>query len=65
MTAVQLLGLLPVGALLGNELATLLIHRSLFTLNVDEHLAAEQAIHRVLGRVMPPYMIIAISVRPP
>ena len=60
MTIPQLFGLLPVGALMGNELATLLIHRSLFVLDVDEHLAAEQAIHRVLGRVMPPYMIVAI-----
>lgn len=60
MTAAQLLALLPVGALMGNELATLLIHRSLFALDVDEQLAAEQAIHRVLGRVMPPYMVVAI-----
>ncbi len=60
MTVLQLLGLLPVGSLLGNELATLLIHRSLFALDLDEHLAAEQAIHRVLGRVMPPYMVVAI-----
>lgn len=60
MTTTQLIGLLPVGALMGNELGTLLIHRALFALDTDEHLAAEQAIHRVLGRVMPPYMIVAI-----
>jgi hypothetical protein len=60
MTIPQLVGLLPIGALMGNELATLLIHRALFALDVDEHLAAEQAIHRVLGRVMPSYMIVAI-----
>lgn len=61
MNAVQLVGLIPVGALFGNELGTLFIHRALFELPTDQHLASEQAIHRMLGRLMPPYMILAIA----
>lgn len=61
MIAPQLLGLIPIAALFGNELATSFIHRSFSALGTDEHLAAEKAIHRVLGRVMPIYMITAIG----
>ncbi|MGH9182929.1 MAG: anthrone oxygenase family protein [Acidimicrobiales bacterium] len=61
MNAFQLVGLIPVGALFGNELATLLVHTALFELPDDEHLAAEQAIHRILGKVMPVYMVVAVA----
>ena len=61
VNALQLAGLIPVGALFGNELGTLLIHRALFKLPTDQHLASEQAIQRILGRFMPPYMIVAIA----
>jgi hypothetical protein len=61
VNTLQRVGLIPVGALFGNELGTLLIHRALFELATDEHLAAEHAIHRTLRRVMPPYMIVAIA----
>lgn len=61
MSTPQLVGLIPVGALFGNELGTLFIHRALFELPTDQHLACEQAIQRTFGRLMPPYMIVAIA----